>query len=34
MELKDRIRRILHEQHIKQKDFAGDIKVKIGRAHV
>ena len=27
MELKDRIRRILHEQHIKQKDFAGDIKV-------
>ena len=27
MELKDRIRRILHEQHIKQKDLAGDIKV-------
>ena len=27
MELKDRIRRILHEQHIKQKDFAGYIKV-------
>lgn len=30
MELKDRIQRILDEQHIKQKDLAGAIKVTEG----
>lgn len=30
MELKDRIQRILNEQHIKQKDLAGAIKVTEG----